>query len=332
MKIKKIVLVSFVFALLFALSACNSSAKDYQKALALMDSMKYQAAIEIFTNLSGYEDSADKIIQCKYALAQEAVDAEDWNTAIDYLTGMTYQDSADLLADCEREKGMTENSDYAFLADIEAAVLNRIKMNTQEDYDNTSIVNTELGYLEKYSEQTFYDPALKALAEKYIEGLHTQKGALDEALMSDMQIEWQRGIVNRYEVLRDLYDNYGFLRDNQNFYGIYVADCERMQNLLTAYQELEADIAQQTDTEDFHWYIDGSKVYCTLKNNTKYQYSTAFELTIANSDDVVIAHQTVYVDNINPDETYQVIAYVNDPQNVAGLDWNNYYTDVKLSA
>lgn len=325
-------IIALAILLIFVLSACDSSAKEYQQALDLMELNNYQAAIDIFAELPGYEDSANKIIECNYALAQESIEAEDWTAAISYLSGLSYKDSADLLAKCEREKGMIENADYAFLIDIEAAVLNRIKMNTQEDYDNTSIVNTELGYLEKYSEQTFYDLTLKALAEKYIEGLHTQKGALDEALMSDMQIEWQRGIVSRYEVLRDLYDNYGFLRDNQNFYGIYVANCERMQNLLTAYHELEADIAQQTDTEDFHWYIDGSKVYCTLKNNTKYQYSTAFELTIADSDDVVIAHQTVYVDNINPDETYQVIAYVNDPQNVAGLDWNNYYTDVKLSA
>lgn len=330
MSIKKFTLVSFAFAILFVLSGCNSSAKEYQKALDLMDSKDYQNAIDIFTNLSDYEDSADKIAQCKYALAKEAIDAEDWKMAIDYLTGITYQDSAELLANCEREKGMSENADYAFLADLEAAVLNRIKMNTQENYDNASIVNTELGYLDKYSGQTFYDPTLKELAEKYIEGLHLQQTALDQALMSDMQIKWQEGIVNRYEVLRDLYNNYSFLNNNQNFYGVYVSECEKMQKQLSAYNELEADIASQTDIDDFHWYIEGNKVYCTLKNNTKYQYSTAFNVTIANSEYVAIDHQTVYVDNIKPNETYQVSVYVSDARNIAGIDWNNYYTDIKL--
>ena len=66
-----------------------------------------------------------------------------------------YKDAKDKADYCEREVGMTENADYAFLADIESSILSRMENADDEDYN--VLVNTELAYLEKYRDKTFYD-------------------------------------------------------------------------------------------------------------------------------------------------------------------------------
>ena len=116
-----------LLVLLWLLSACgNSKSEKYSEAVSLMENNNYNEAIEIFTELADYEDASAKLSECKYALGQEAITAEEWKTAISYFANLNYKDSNELLAQCEKEKGMHENADYDFLADLEKSVLSRI--------------------------------------------------------------------------------------------------------------------------------------------------------------------------------------------------------------
>lgn len=327
---RKITLKSlFLILLCVVLSACNGSSTKYDEALSLMESGDYQAAIDIFTAIPDYENSSDKIVECKYMLGTGAIENENWVEAIDYFTGLDYKDSTDLLEQCVKEKGMHENADYSFLEDLERAVLDRMETVLTENYDNASAVNTELAYIEKYENKTFYDSALKAICDRYIDGLHIQRDALRKVYNSQIQIEWQRGLVDRYEALRDLYDEYGFLEDNHDFVGNYILQCDDQRALLDAYDAIELDISSQTNADDFMWSVTDAGISCTIKNNTKYQYSTIYEMSFIDENGVIFETNSDYIENIFPGNSYVVSIYVSDPSRVYDAQWSNYYTDVK---
>lgn len=305
------------------LTGCSST--KYQDAIDKMNQGDYQAALEIFDDIPNYEDASSKASECRYQLGIEAITSEDWELAIEYLSDLDYEDSADLLELATREKGMSENADNDFLSALEASVLDRINSVSNENYDNKTVVNTELVYVEEYKDATFFDENLKALAVKYIDGLNMQKDALGNENFSEVQIEWQKGIVARYEVLRDLYEQYDFLSDNTDFIAIYVSACEDQQNLLRAYEALDDDIASQMNSDSFQWYISGNEVYWTLKNNTNYTYSTTFNITLYDANNVVFDEATDFIENIPAGSSYTVSFYVSDPGRIGSFDWNNYY-------
>lgn len=290
-----------------------------------MNQGDYQAALEIFDDIPNYEDASSKASECRYQLGIEAITSEDWELAIEYLSNLDYEDSADLLELATREKGMSENADNDFLSALEVSVLDRINSVSNENYDNKTVVNTELVYVEEYKDATFFDENLKTLAIKYIDGLNMQKDALGNDNFSEVQIEWQKGIVARYEVLRDLYEQYDFLSDNTDFIAIYVSACEDQQNLLRAYEALDDDIASQMNSDSFQWYISGNEVYWTLKNNTNYTYSTTFNITLYDANNVVFDEATDFIENIPAGSSYTVSFYVSDPGRIGSFDWNNYY-------
>lgn len=288
---KKILSLIMVITMCLVLVACDSS--DYKKAEDLFRAGDYAAALEIYTALGEYEDAKDKA------------------------------------AYCEREVGMTENADYAFLADIESSILGRMK--APEGADRTQLVNTELAYLEKYSDKTFYDTALKEIADKYIEGLYVQKESLKKDAIWEYQIEWQKGLVLRYEALTDLYKKYDFLSDNPEFVGTYVASLEDQQHLLNGYNAIEADLTEQMNAEDFSWGLSkgGYHIYCTLKNNTEYTFGMFIDVSFYDADGVLFEKNTGYVEEVKPGETYIVEVYISDASRVERLGWVTYYDYVK---
>ena len=187
-----------------------------------------------------------------------------------------------------------------------------------------------MAYIDKYRNATFYDPALKEIADKYINGLDIQRESLKNDTTYGQQIEWQRGIVYRFEALADLYHNYGFLEDNQEFIGTYVLQCEDQRSLLDAYDALEEDIGSQANADDFEWTLDESnyEFFCTLKNNTKYKFSTIFKVSYYDADNVIFETEEAYIENIMPNDSYKVSLYISEPENIAGFTWENYYVDV----
>lgn len=324
MTIKKIMAMLLALSLCLALVACDSS--DYKKAEELYATGDYSAALEIYTALGEYEDSQSKVKLCKFNIANTHFENKEYKAALEIYTELgEYEDAKDKAAYCEREVGMTENADYSFLADIEKSVLGR--MNAPDGTAHSQLVNTELAYLEKYEDKTFYNEDLKEIADKYIEGLHVQKESMDKEIYCEEQIEWQRGLVLRYEALNELYKKYDFLTENAEFIGTYIASLEDQQYVLNGYYAIEDDIGAQTSAEDFTWWLDDEdySFYCTLTNNTKYTFGTYFEFGFIDADGVVFETNTAYIDNITPGMTYVVEVYISDPDRLEQFTWFNYY-------
>ncbi len=312
------------------LSACgNGKSEKYDEAISLMDNNNYNEAIEILTELSDYEDSSAKLLECKYALGQEAITTEEWETAISYFTDLNYKDSNELLAKCEKEKGMHENADYDFLADLEKSVLSRIDTVKSTDYLEEIVVDTELAYVGKYANAIFYDSTLKSLADKYIEGLNVQKDSLKKEYFYQQQLEWLRGITIRYEALSELYNDYGFLSDNAEFIATYVSQVDNQKALYNAYCAIEEDISAQINSDDFSWYIGDNEVSFTLKNNTEYEFTTTFELSFYDANNVMYESGSDTIENIKPGTSYSGSIYIYDENRLDGIGYQNYYSNVR---
>lgn len=327
---KRSILCLLLVILICTLSACsNGKSAKYDEAISLMNNNNYSEAIEILTELSDYEDSSIKLSECKYALGQEAITSEEWETAISYFTDLNYKDSTELLAHCTKEKGMHENSDYDFLADLEKSVLNRIETVSNTDYLEEIVVDTELAYVGKYTNATFYDPALESIADKYIEGLNVQKNGLKKEYIYQRQIEWLRGITIRYEALSELYSDYNFLSDNAEFIATYVAQVDNQKALYKAYCAIEADVSEQINSDDFSWYVGDNEVTFTLKNNTEYEFTTTFELSFYDADNIMYESGSDTIENVKPGTAYSVSIYIYDENRLDGIDYQNYYSNVK---
>ena len=145
--------------IVFALTGCSST--KYQDAVVKMEQGDYQAALSIFDSISNYKDASGKADECRYELGSDAIASGEWDTAINYLTDLDYKNSPDLLAQAMDAKGMSENADNDFLSALESAVTDRINSVNNENYDNKTIVNAELAYVEKYTDATFYDENLR---------------------------------------------------------------------------------------------------------------------------------------------------------------------------
>jgi hypothetical protein len=327
---RKATMIFLSIFLCFALSGCGSSSQ-YEKAVDLMDTGDYAAAIEILEKITDYENSSEKLAECKYNLGSDAMNSEEWDTAINYFDSLDYNDSSELLKYCTREKGMHENADYDFLTTLQESILSRIQVAKSGDNDLTTAVNTELAYMEKFKNATFYDSNLQALAMEYVDGLSIQKDALKKEHEYEYQIEWQRGLVKRCDVLNTLYNQYEFLNDNVDFVGVYITQYDDQKNLLEAYDAIESDISTQTNSDNFEWTLDGHYLSCTITNNTSYQYSTVFDFYFYDSNNTMFESNSVYIEGIKPGSNYIVSVYIEDISRFDGSksEWYNYYSDVK---
>ena len=335
---RKAVTLFVLIGLVLLITSCKSD--DYKHAEELFNNAEYSEALEIYTSLGDYEDSQEKAILCKYKTAETLYENQQYDEAIILYQELgDYEDSKTKASSCEREIGMRSNADYDFLSDIEASILQRMENRESDDYLN--LVNTELAYLEKYSGKSFYDEELRKLALAYIEGLNTQKKALNEENMSDHQIEWQRGLVARYDVLNQLHDKYGLLDNNTDFIATYVMEYDYQKKMLEAYEAIDADIYEQTHTDEgeleveYEYYDEiNGKCTFTIKNNTDYTYSTVFECTFHDDNQVDFYKSSSMAENVKPGSSYVVTFYIdftNCTTDTYGFDWNNYYVDVKFT-
>lgn len=317
------------------LVSCKSD--DYKKAEEFYSSADYSSALEIYSELGDYKDSGDKAIICKYNIAEDYYNKEKYKEAKSVYEELgDYKDSKDKTLECEKEINLSSKADKAFLSDIEASILNRMKHKDSDDL--TSLVNTELAYLEKYKDAEFYDQNLKELAKDYIEGLNTQKDSFKEEYESDEDLKWQRGLVQRYEVLNKLYDEYGFLSDNAEFVASYVIDFENQKMLLDAHESINKDVNEQLkDTEDFEIFFDEydsniGTMEGKVTNNTSYTYSATFDLTLRDANSVIFCTASDVKENIKPGDTYTVsfdVDITDCETDDINWEWYSTYYDIK---
>lgn len=327
---KKFVTVLGITLLCLCLTGC--SMLDYKEATELFEAKDYQAAHTLFAQLGDYKDSVAKDVECKYALGQQAMENEDWASAIEFFTGLAHSDSEDLLAFCSIEKEKHEKADYAFLADLEESVIRRMEMNSREKTDNLTLVATELAFVEKYYNMEFYDADLQNLAVKYIDGLYEQKQALDMEYQYEIDIAWLRGMVARYKALNSLYEQYGFMKDNNDFIGTYVAQVDRVNSELAGYLLIDDDIGRQIDAmADKTFKYSSNYLWTELTNNTKYTFDLHFNLRMYDKNDVAYKITSAVIQDIKPGETYKLNFYVSSKDMRSFEYWwyDTYYENIR---
>lgn len=233
-----------------------------------------------------------------------------------------YRDLEKALAECSKLR-----TDQQFSKDLKKSI--RWRQKHKDDTDWATLVDAELAKLEKYRSADFSSETVKNSCTKYLEGLDTQKAALGEAFKSDEQIEWQKGMVLRYEALGELYKETGFLATDDDFVANYIAGLDKEKKLLAALEALEADIDSQTDRIANEETWTDYSVSFEVENNTDYQFDTAWECSLKNESGTVTENSTCQIDNVMPRSRYTVTFYFTNPDSgYGGFDWNNYYTDI----
>lgn len=233
-----------------------------------------------------------------------------------------YKELKQALIECSKLK-----TDQQFYKELKKSI--RWRQKHKDDTDRAVLVDAELAKLEKYRSADFSSASVKSSCAKYLEGLDTQKSALSEAFKSNEQIEWQKGLVLRYEALNELYEETGFLAKDDDFVSNYIAGLDKQKKLLTALEALEADIDSQTDRIANEETWTEYSVSFEVNNNTGYQFDTAWECSLKNEAGTVTENSTCQVDNVKPHSRYTVTFYFSNPDSgYGGFDWNNYYTDI----
>ena len=295
------------------------SAGDYDTALSLLNNNSYSASKEL-------------IDKCNYQLAEKAFADGDYASAITLLIDNSYSESEALLKKCNVEKEKHEKSDYTFLADLEKSILRRMEINSKEQSDYAQIVGTELAYVEKYYNASFYDASLKKLAQKYISGLRKQKEALSEFYAWDYQDKWYNGLVARYEVLNELYKKYDFLKDDKDFVGEYIYKLDYWQKWLKAFKELEAMFSKQYK-EDKYWRTDNQYCYFTFTNTTKYTFTNQMDVWFYSYDgNTLLDKVTVITEDIHPGDQFTIKIYTKNYNNNTywAKEFGNSYPAIQI--
>ncbi len=69
----------------------------YNTAISMLNSNKYDKAIEVFGNLGNYKDSSQRILECKYEEAKALLQNKEYTEAIDLFSQIShYNDSSEL--------------------------------------------------------------------------------------------------------------------------------------------------------------------------------------------------------------------------------------------
>lgn len=233
--------------------------------------------------------------ESKYNEGVEAMNNGDWDAAIEAFTDLDYEDSATLLDECIKEKGMHENADYEYLETLAEDIQLRYSK-TKDGSTDESLVNTELTMLEPFKDREFYDKDLKALSDKYLEGVYKQKEALSLEY-SECQIAWQEGLVIRSDVLKELTDSYGFLEDDVDYKANYYNDVEKAHEDLDKLKAIEEDLVNQLDGAEAELISDSTgRLHYT--NKTEYNFNLIMHFTFYDENEVHLESIEEYYENI----------------------------------
>lgn len=107
----KRIIVSFVMLTFIMLSLSGCKSDDYKKALEYESAGNYESALEIYTELGDYEDSADRRVACQaeidnsssYAEGITLMDKMEYKSALELFEVLgDYKDSVEKCAECEK--------------------------------------------------------------------------------------------------------------------------------------------------------------------------------------------------------------------------------------
>lgn len=310
---KKIVFVSTVLCLITIFTVGCSQNSDNTES-------------ESLTNASVSADQNEDIKndkQISYDNGILAMNNEEWDKAIECFTGLQYNDSEDLLSQCVKEKGMHENADYSFLETMSEALMKRYEISKETD-DAEMCVGVELEMLGDFKDQTFYDEKLKKIATQYIDGVELEKESFGKS-NGRKQLTYYEGRAKRFEMLKLLTDNYGFLSDNVDYKVAYYNVADEEIEYYKALKEIETDLDEQFKDE-INVESDGLNAQFQIKNNTEYNYDILIHFTFYGADGSVVGTDERYYEDVFAGKNYNIdFCFPSD------ADSFDYYTEEYLT-
>lgn len=261
--------------------------------------------LTVFLILGGCTSQEDK-----YNLGLDAMKNNEWDTAIEYFSNIEFKDSKELLEKCKKEKGMHEKSDYDFLDTMGKSLMKRFEISEAHPDDKERCIQTELEMIGKFKDAEFYDLELQKLAVEYIDGVEIEKQSLSEA-NGNKQLKYYEGHAKRFESLKALTDNYGFLADNVDYKTNYYNKTDKEIERYAAYKEIETDINNQQIGNSIN-YVDYSTYRMHITNNTKYDYDMSIHFIIYDENETIVYTSDNYYEDIKSGSNYNIDFYAPD--------------------
>lgn len=197
----------------------------YQKALHLMEAASgdltaisidpislYNTAMGELRSLDGYKDSNAKINDCYYEMAVAELKQGNREAAQQYI-GFLNKANRDALQEHFSDLLFDDTS---VLAALEDALQARALLELQGQPSVRELLDAEWAHLEQYKDLCCYDLNLHQILTSYMQGLQMQEDALDTYRNTiDDSYYWYFGDSLRCKAVENLYQRYGFLKDNE---------------------------------------------------------------------------------------------------------------------
>lgn len=231
MEQKKLTEAKEAFAALGQYRDCPELQQYIDAKIAFRSAKKakdYAAVAEQFQALGQVEDSQDMVVQCYMEAALAAVE-EDKNPD-KYLEKLTQE---------QVEQFEAQFKDEEILAGWEQALQARFEMEPREDDIQRYDFDEELEILKPLVKLPCRDQDLKDLLDRYYEAVELQQYNLtandnidDYTLHYEMELE-------RSLILNEMFDSYGFLKDNDELYEKYMDKEEHFQMFMEIEKSLD---------------------------------------------------------------------------------------------
>lgn len=256
-----IVAVVVIAAVVIAYFVLTTDSRNYNAASDLFKEEKYQEALEMFTELGDYEDSAEMVEKCKYELS---VDGQFMRSLSKGLMARWAE------SDKQEEQG-----------------------NIWEDPDlYNKYCEIELEYVGDFAEQTFDNSELETDAKQYIEYLNQAKEAtkfytVDYATFST---QWSDTYANRTILLNKFVEDYGLTvkEEYQDTLDDLLIDASAAQEQIDIKDSIQKMTEQfKIETTEDEW---GYKTYkISMKNTTErtFEYFSA-EINLYDENQVIV--------------------------------------------
>ena len=256
-----IVAVVVIVAVVIAYFVLTTDSRNYNAASDLFKEEKYQEALEMFTELGDYEDSAEMVEKCKYELS---VDGQFMRSLSKGLMARWAE------SDKQEEQG-----------------------NIGEDPDlYNKYCEIELEYVGDFAEQTFDNSELETDAKQYIEYLNLAKEAtkfytVDYATFST---QWSDTYANRTILLNKFVEDYDLTvkEEYQDTLDDLLIDASAAQEQIDIKDSIQKMTEQfKIETTEDEW---GYKTYkISMKNTTErtFEYFSA-EINLYDENQVIV--------------------------------------------
>ncbi|MCQ2555385.1 MAG: hypothetical protein MJ171_07005 [Clostridia bacterium] len=291
---KKVLAITLCLLMCLSLFSCTQA--DYNYAIKLYESGDYKTALDFFNVTKKYKDSAEKLTECKYYLAKMAIDNEFWEDATDYLLGLNYLDSEELLKECY----MHTNLDYAFLEEVNKLVHFRLYEAEGKEVTQKELARTEYSQIVKYELEDFFDANLKEISLALTEGLKLRVQALDEEKLNSSQAKLYQAEFRVADALTRLHDEYDLMPDDESFKTAFLDVRDDYETTAEASLVIQKDLEDQFKKLNVTTGTPFKKEYnylkLTVKNNTDYQYNLT--VTVNFIDKTGVTYETAEIQRV----------------------------------